>query len=137
MRKVCGMTVCLAAVVLAGSCFDFSLQQDIDYPAELFAGRLRHISGLNPRHPAEHLSFLVYKGDERQLIRFSLSFSTIEMLAESEPDGISPARWNVQSGKYLGDLRLKDLNRLKRAGSGLLIEVQEREENSHLLIWME
>jgi len=137
MRKVWVMTLCLAAMVLAGSCFDFSLQQDIDYPAELFAKRLRDISGLNPRHPAKHLSFLLYEGDERQLIRFSLPFSTIEMLAESEPDRISPSRWNVQSGKYLGDLRLKDLDRLKQAGSGLLIEVQEREENSHLLIWME
>ena len=67
----------LLVMIFFSGCFNLVIQQDVDYPEERIRQTLKKIDRIHARHPGRkgkvtNMNFLVYNGDERLLVSFSV-----------------------------------------------------------------
>lgn len=137
IKRILLIVFMLIALFLLSGCFDFDIKTDVDYPEALFKKTLEKIEAIHAKDPdrkgkASNINFLVYSGDDRELIQFSVNLGLAKMCAKEELDT------KKFSGKHI-HLNMKDINinALDKVGPGLLIEVEESEDNTHVVIWMD
>jgi hypothetical protein len=121
-------------------CFDLQIQNDVDYPDHLFKKAWSQIESIHKAFPKRQgdvskLCILVYEGDDRQLIRFSVPYALVEWGLE-QADNDHRSRTHKHTEKYL-DFDLDSIKNLDRVGPGLLVEVNDEDSGTHVLIWME
>ena len=115
------------------SCFNFNIQNNIDYPGTAFYTQLELIDNLNQNRPASNLSLMFYEGEERrQLVKLSIPLSMLVTAGEEEI-----ISFEKYSRNYLNSLEVSDLRKIIKMGRGLILEVKDQNENNHLLLWME
>ncbi|MCK4836187.1 MAG: hypothetical protein KAT17_06100 [Candidatus Aminicenantes bacterium] len=139
-RMLFWLFVFVIFVFFMTGCMNLSIQRNVDYPESLFKQKLKRIESLRVRSQREmdqasRLNFLVYDGDDRELI----SFSVLTDIVLSSLDGIDcrdHAKVSKYSEEYL-TLKWKHLKNLDRLGPGLIAEIEDLKENSHILIWLD
>ena len=127
------------------------IKNDVEYPADLFKQTLQKIDTLQVKGPgmkggAKNLNFLVYDGDDRELITLSLPITAAKETAKWAINMDNHDKDNQLKGEKLekltqklGDIKLDKLDILDRMGPGLLaeIEVNEPKDRTHVLIWLD
>ena len=139
-RSILLLFVMILLVFYSG-CINLTIKVDVDYPGKLFTQTQKKIAKIHkadPRRKGEvsNLNVLVYAGDERKLISFSIPKTTIEtttaadFLKEFDKKGLSDK---------VGQVDLEKLKDLDRIGPGLIIEVEVDEKDGfvHVLVWLD
>lgn len=129
--------IALIVILFFINCFDFNIQRDIDYPQELFESYENKISKITNNVDPSQLKLLVYDGSDRQLIQLSLPIQLVGKFSDEEQIDLDYDQMSECSKGLLNSFDIKDLKRIMNAGRGLLLEVFDLEENSHVLIWLE
>ena len=138
IKKFILLLLLLAFLFTVMGCLSLRIENDVDYPAKLFkrahkkiekihATRVRgnkHISGIH---------VLIYDGEERKLVSFSIPKGTVEFglnhaLKEDDYD------LKKHSDKYV-DINWEKVKNLDFMRPGLIIEVEDVEQHTHVLIW--
>ena len=130
----------LIALLFLTGCMNLLIETDVDYPAGLFKKTIKKIEAIHAKDPhrkgnVSKLNFLVYDGDDRQLVRFSIKKGLAEM-ALKNGDITDDDDINEYSKKY-ASLDLENIKDLDKLGPGLLMEIEVTEENTHVLIWLD
>jgi len=125
--------ILILTVVVTGfltSCNVVSVKKVGEFPAKKFENAMKHIEGLkNDNSKPQKLSLLIYDGQGKELVQmniplwladFGISFSN-DKITEIEVEGT--------------DCDFEEL--FKNLPCGLLAQVEDYEENSHILIWIE
>jgi hypothetical protein len=146
MTKRYGYTILALLIIIFLSGCHLDIQEDVDYPADLFRQTMKKIQTLQAKDPGRkglvsNLNILVYVSDDRELI--SLSFPTAA--AKEALKNVSSLE-NLDQGEKLGkyvkkldNVKWEKLELLDRLGPGLLVEVEVDEEKDyiHALIWLD
>ena len=131
------LTPVIVALFTAG-CIEVKIQKDTDYPKDIFKQKAAEIDILTKQsrdYSAKNLHIMVYNGKNREFVQCGVPLSLLDMVLEAKGGFKGKKVWE-KHGDYL-DFNWKSLKKLSTLGPGLLIEVEEKEENTHLLIWME
>ncbi len=141
MAKKVLFAVILIVVVLFGSgCFNVQIKEDVDFPAGLFAAAREKLAVMERHNPDRvggiaNMHVLVYDGQSRELVQAALPMWAVRMAGQDEKRGPrQPAR--DMAGRYV-DLDWSALGDISRLGPGLLVQVEDGRENSHVLVWLE
>jgi hypothetical protein len=120
------------------------VKDDVDYPAGLFEKTLKKLEKIHAEDPGRKgkvsaLHMLIYAGDERKLITFSVPAELAKSTMESVDLGSIKDKNLEKYHKAVGDVDLKKLKDLDRLGPGMLAEimVEEKDGNVHILMWLE
>lgn len=131
----------LAAVLMLGGCFNLDIREDVDFPGDLFKETMTKINSIHARYPdrkgpVNNLNFLIYNGEDRQLIRFSVPKALMQTISHYAKDELKNEK---MMKKYGGAAHSFDLEKLDMdaLGPGLLIEIEVAEDNVHVLIWLD
>lgn len=131
----------LAALLVLGGCFNLDIREDVDYPDGLFKETMTKIKRIHAKNPARkgpvnNLNFLVYNGEDRQLIRFSIPKALMQTISHYAKDDLKKDKMMKKYGKAAGDFDLDKLD-MDNLGPGLLMEIEVAEESVHVLIWLD
>lgn len=140
MKRLFVIVITLILLLLTTGCFDLQIKSDVDYPAGVFEKAWNQIESIHQAFPKRQgnvskLCILVYEGDDRQLIRFSVPYSWMKWGLE-HADNEHHSHANKHTEKYL-DFDLESIKDLDRLGPGLLVEVNDADSGTHVLVWME
>jgi hypothetical protein len=130
----------LIVLLFLAGCMNLLIETDVDYPTDLFKKTMKKIEAIHEKDPhrkgsVSKLNVLVYDGEDRQLVRFSVKKGLAEM-ALKNGDITDDDDVKKYSKKY-ANLSLENIKNLDRLGPGLLIEIEVVEENTHVLIWLD
>jgi len=139
VKKFALILFVIIIMLFNNGCFNMTIQSDVDFPAGKFKSAWNKIEKLHakPAHQRgkiSQLNLMVYTGDERQFVSFSVPRSLLETILE---EGDISDRKDIK--KYSGDIGInwdavKNLDKLK---PGLLMEVEVSEDDVHILIWLD
>lgn len=127
--------IVLITVLLSG-CISLRVRDDIDYPEHTFERIAQKIEAIHAKDPQRKgkihkLNLMIYDGEDREYVKMSirkwlanLIFKKAIPIHECEDDDVAN---NI----------LKDIRNLKQIGPGLLIELKDKRENTHLLMWID
>jgi hypothetical protein len=121
------------------ACMNLRIDVDVDYPAELFSATMKKIDRIHAADPlrkgtVSNLNVLVYVGDERKLVSFSLPKETVQKGLDGEFAGEVDMK---EVTKKVGQVDWKKLKNLDRLGPGLILQAEVEEDDVHLLIWLD
>ncbi len=140
IKKIVLIVFMLIAILFLTGCMNLLIETDVEYPAGLFKETKKKIEAIHAKDPhrkgsVSKLNLLVYDGDDRQLVRFSIKKGLAEM-ALKNGDIADDDDIKTYSQKY-ANLSLENIKNLDRLGPGLLVEIEVAEENTHVLIWLD
>jgi hypothetical protein len=121
-------------------CLIFQLQENVKYPSRVFEKAKSRINEIHAKYPerkgiVHRVNMLIYDGESRDLIRISVPMWLVNLCLKV---GLKYAEYDIEkSTSPYFDLNLKKLTDLSELGPGLLLEVEDLEENTHVLIWLE
>lgn len=125
--------IVLLTVLLSG-CMSLHLRDNVNYPEQTFERAEKKIEDLHAKDPQRRgkihkLNLLVYDGENRELVKLSIRKWLAQLILKiAVKDDMED---NVTNAI------LKDIKNLKKIGPGLLVEVKEEKENSHILMWID
>ena len=130
----------IVLIFIMSGCMNLSIQKDVDYPESLFQQKIKKFESLgdasrgNP-DKASRLNFLLYDGKDRELISFWVLIQTArENLDEMDiEEDLKATKYSLK----LSGFKLKNFKDLDRFGPGLIAEIHDYQENSHVLIWLD
>jgi hypothetical protein len=139
MLKKMLLIVFILLMLLATGCMNLQIEVDVDYPSRLFKKTVNSLEKMAKKDPfrrgrVSRLNVLIYSGDERKLIRFSLPISLVDSAID---EGISQKSKIRKYGKNYVNINLEGLDGLKPLGPGLLAELEVREEKTHIILWLD
>lgn len=137
MKKI--FIILLLTVFLSG-CMSIRVKDDIDYPVEVFEKAMKKIEKIQIKDPhrkgkVHRFNILVYDGGDREMVKLSVRKWLAQLVLnealddELEDIGNHPKRY--------GNIVLKEIKNLNRLGPGLLLEVEDKEEKTHVLMWLD
>ena len=127
--------IVLITVFLIG-CLSLRVRDNIDYPEYTFDKIARKIEAIHAKDPQRKgkihkLNLMIYDGEDRDYVKMSirkwlanLIFKKAIPIHDSDDDDFAN---NI----------LKDIRNLKQIGPGLLVEVKNKKENTHILMWID
>lgn len=121
------------------ACFDIDVSECRSFPAAKFSAALERIERVerdrHGRGRPHELRLLIYDGDDRELVELGIPFWMVKrMAADDHLDWDQPGGDCLKRHAKRSELRLEEL---KKRGPGLLMQVDDEEEDSHILIWLE
>jgi hypothetical protein len=132
-------------VVNAG-CFGMVIDTEhaARFPEKAFAEARRHIADLSRQaghgRDLRELHLMVYSGHDGEFTRITVPTWALDMIAadghksrQAESTGSDP---DQMVSRYV-DVDDNDLKRVLKIGPGLLLEVEDNGDDTHLLIWLE
>ncbi|MBN2346633.1 MAG: hypothetical protein JXO51_09620 [Candidatus Aminicenantes bacterium] len=130
-KRMLFFLILLIAGLAATACFDLHVESGVDYPAGRFSAALERIALLRSGSTAgasraTALHMLVYDGEERELVSASFPMWLV--------------RRGTKEGEALDryfDLDSRALQEISRLGPGLLAQVEDEREGTHVLLWLE
>jgi hypothetical protein len=107
------------------------IREDVDYPARTFNRAKNKIERIHINDPyrkgkVHKINLLVYDGEDRELVKLSVRKWLANLILNKAFDE-----------EEEGHIYLKDLKDLNRIGPGLVIEVEDKIEKTHVLIWLD
>jgi hypothetical protein len=139
MKKVFLIVLLILLGLTATACFDIHVRECATFPADRFDAAMERIGRVEKsshgRGQPHELRLLIYDGDDRELVELGIPFGMLKDMKIDDDD-----EWNRHGGGCLKrhvknpELRLEEL---KKRGPGLVMQVDDEEENSHILIWLE
>ena len=140
IKKIVFLIFILIALLLLTGCMNLLIETDVDYPDGLFKKTMKKIEALHAKDPhrkgnISKLNVLIYDGEDRQLVRFSIKKGLAEIALKNN-DITDDDDIKKYSKKY-AHLDLENIKDLDRLGPGLLMEIEVTEENTHVLIWLD
>lgn len=140
IKKILLIVFMMIALLFLNGCMNLRIQEDVDYPEDLFKETSAKIADIHAKDPHRKGSFsrihiLVYDGEDRELIQLSVKKGMAEKILEN--NGFSTGKEGNKYTKKYADFDLDGLKVIDRLGPGLLIEVEDMKENSHIIIWLE
>ena len=119
------------------ACPELSVSHVDSFPHEAFQTARQQIASISSDNPmrqgkAREMHLLVYDGDDGDLVRVVMPLTVVEW-------GVDIAKANVDAGDFDGQLNpLEHMSPedLRKLGPGLLVQVDDEEEDSHVLIWL-
>ena len=78
---------------------------------------------------------LVYDGQARELVQVTVPMWLVKMAMKHDGESHSRRSHDVV-GRYV-DFDVNHLGNISRLGPGLLVQVEDMEENTHVLVWLE
>jgi hypothetical protein len=139
VKKILFALVLLVAVLFSSGCF-VSVKEDVDFPASRFTAARERISTLERHNPdrvgrAAKMQTLVYDGESREMVQVAVPMWMVRLGMKHTGESHSP-RPQDAAGRYV-DFDLEHLGDISRLGPGLLVQVEDMEENTHVLVWLE
>ena len=133
----------LLLLVLAGGligCFGVRIRHSSRFPAAEFAAAEREIARLEAAHPervgrVHRLHVLVYDGSEGEFVRASLPMWLVKWALKEGIKEDERERWAEASPG--SDFAWEDVDHLRSLGPGLLARVQDEEDQSWVLAWLD
>ena len=140
IKRIFLIVFMLIVLLFLAGCMNLLIETDVDYPDALFKKTMKKIEAIHAKDPhregsVSKLNVLVYDGDDRQLVRFSVKKGLAEM-ALKNGDITDDDNVKKYSKKY-ANLSLENIKNLDRLGPGLLVEIEVVEDNTHVLIWLD
>ena len=139
VKKLMLLILITFLVFFFSNCMNLRIEHDIDYPAKLFQQTQKKIDKLQQqnrkRKGVNAIHLLIYDGEDRELIGFSVGIDSLDQVSDYE-DGFKSNQFiKIDLDKL--DLGSEILPHISRLPAGLLLEVEEREEKTHVLIWLD
>ncbi len=140
-KQILILAMVLVAFLFMAGCKNMLLEFDVDYPTERFAETLKKIDRIHTLDPhrkgkVNQLNFLIYVGEERKLIAFSVPIETLQKTLSG--DNAKNLEIDEVTEK-VGPVKWEKFKKLENLGPGLLLEaiVEEQKGKVHLLIWFD
>jgi len=119
------------------ACPQLSVSHVDGFPHEAFQTAKQQIASIANRNPnrsgeATEMHLLVFDGEDGDLVRIVMPLTVVEW-------GGDIAKANVDSDDFEGQLNpLEHMSPqdLRKLGPGLLVQVDDENEDSHVLIWL-
>jgi hypothetical protein len=139
-KKMIFALLMLLVILFSSGCFDMKVEEDVDFPAGRFAAARERVSVMASRNPertgkAGKIQVMIYDGQSREMVQVAVPMWMAGM-AERHEGKSSRRQPQDVAGRYL-DLDCSELEDVSRLGPGLLVEVEDEKENTHVLIWLE
>lgn len=123
------------------ACPTIHVSQHEQFPTELFEAAQARIAVLQAANPdrdreAIELRMLVYDGDGGELVEIHMPLAIVEwgMDVSKETIELDPdSNWEEDLNP-IAHMRPEDLRKL---GPGMLVQVEDAEDDAHVLIWLE
>lgn len=137
IRKTRNALLILVALTFT-ACPMLTISHYDTFPQDTFDRANQHIAKLQARNPdrageATEIHLLVFDGDEGQLIKMTMPLTVVEW-------GVDVAKYNVHDDSIENQLNpLDHMNPedLRKLGPGLLVHVEDADDDTHVLIWLE
>lgn len=139
LKKVILLLFILFMLLFYSGCMNLMIKTDVDYPAGLFSSTMKKIEKIHAKDPhrkgtVSNLNFLVYVGDERKLISFSVPKGILQKTMECD----FAKELDIEDvSKRVGRVNWKKLKSIDQLGPGLILEAEVEEDDVHLLIWLD
>ncbi len=119
------------------ACPELSVSHVDGFPHKAFRAAEKQIASIADAHPhrsgeAKEIHILVFDGGDGDLVRVTMPLAVVEW-------GVDIAKANVDADDLDGQLNpLEHMSPqdLRKLGPGLLVQVDDEEEDSHVLIWL-
>lgn len=132
----------LVVLIFYNGCMNLKIEADVDYPADLFAEAKKKIDRIHATAPDKRgvpsqLNVLVYDGEDRQLVSFSVPQPLVQQALEKSDIGKNEQL--QEYSKKIGHINWEKMKNLDRLGPGLILEVEVSEGKGkvHVLIWLD
>ena len=140
IKRLLLILLLLIFIFSIAGCISLKIERNVDYPAALFKKTEKKIEKIHSKRNAGKKSItgihlLIYDGKDRKLVSFSIPKNMIECgmdlaLAEGEKE------LKKHSCDYV-DINWDKVRNLNHLCPGLIIEVEDLEQKTHVLIWAE
>jgi len=125
--------IVLLAVLLSG-CMSIHVRDNVNYPELSFERAANKIAAIHAKDPQRtgkihKLNMMVYDGEDRALVKLSIRKWLANLIFKKAI--------RLEGEDEVANAILKDIRNLKQIGPGLLIELKDGEENTHLLMWID
>jgi hypothetical protein len=132
----------IVVIMMLGStaCFRVHVESDVDFPAGRFSAAWDWITQLQRHNPdrvggARKMHMLVYDGESRELVSGSFPMWLVKLAGEKDEEH-GPRRSKEVASRYV-DFDRCSLRGISRLGPGLLVQVDDGDEDTHVLLWLE
>jgi hypothetical protein len=132
----------VVAIMMLGStaCFNVHVESDVDFPAGRFSAVWERIGQLQRHNPdrvgrAREMHMLVYDGESRELVSGSFPMWLVKLAGEKNEEHGTRRSHEVAS-RYV-DFDRCSMREISRLGPGLLVQVDDGDEGTHVLLWLE
>lgn len=130
----------LMVVLFSNGCFDVRIEQDVDFPAGSFAAAGEKLAVMEQHNPdrigrIKNMHVLVYDGQSRELVQVAVPMWMVRMAKRHAGKESRPRPQDV-ADRYV-DFDGLALENISRLGPGLLVQVEDMRENTHVLVWLE
>lgn len=147
IKKILLLSAVLSMVAFTAGCFE--IKDNVDYPEARFKNVVKkmeafHAKPAGKRGVAKTVNIMIYVGEERKMIALSTPVESLEsMINLAENEGVRKGLGKNVGKKELEAIKSVNLRQLKdkilSLGPCVLVEVevQEKKEFVHILIWLE
>ncbi len=140
MRKKIFIMIFILSFLVLNGCFVLQIQGNVKYPSKVIEKARNKIHKIHAKYPerggrAYKLNLLVYDGSSRDLVRISAPMWLVNLCLKM---GLKHAKYEIEdSTSSYFDIDWNEFANLSELGPGLLLEVEDLEENTLVLIWLE
>jgi len=140
VKKLFFLVILIVILLATSACFDFRVESDVDFPIQRFAAARERLSALERHNPdrvgkASNMHILVYDGSSRELVTGVIPMSLVRLgIEEGER---SEERSPQKAVSRYVDFDWRQVERLSRLGPGLLVQVEDMADDTHVLLWLE
>jgi hypothetical protein len=140
LKKTLFLLLMVILTLGATACLNLHVQEDVDFPVGRFDSARETIESLQRRNPdrigrARAMHMLIYDGEERELVTGVLPLWLVKLGVEKiEEHG--KGRPHDVADRYV-DFDSCTLREMSRLGPGLLIQVDDEGDGTHVLLWLE
>lgn len=139
-KKILFVLLLMMVVLFSSGCFDMRIEQDVDFPVGRFAAAREKLAVMEKHNPDRiggiaNMHVLVYDGQSRELVQVAVPMWMVRM-AKQHVEKKSQRRPQDVAERYV-DFDGFALGNISRLGPGLLVQVEDMQENTHVLVWLE
>jgi hypothetical protein len=140
VKKALFLVMLVILALGSTACFSFHVESDVDFPAARFSSAAERVAFLQSHNPdrvgrARKMHMLVYDGESRELVAGAVPLWLLRLGGE-RGEGHGPGRREEVASRYV-DFDPCDLHELSRMGPGLLVQVDDLGDDTHVLLWLE
>ncbi len=142
MEKLKRRTQIIAVVLIplfVSACFNLQIIKNVKKPDRYFKKAQREIEGIHRNNPDREgrprkIHVLIYEGSDRDLIQVSAPLWLVNRCMDIGA-GIAEEN-NDFDFENRFDFDLRELKNLGQVGTGLLVDVNDIEDETRILIWL-
>lgn len=139
-KRVFFLLLLILALLGTVACFDFHVRSGVDFPAGRFAAAWERVGFLERHNPdrvgrARAMHVLVYDGESRELLEGRIPVWLAKLAGDGD-EGRDREPGRDVASRYV-DFDECSMPELFRLGPGLLVQVDDMDDGTHVLLWLE